>query len=46
MKKIIWKNEKTSNNWKINNIEDLKKLNWQLKAFEESYKSKLKQVSH
>ena len=24
--KIIWKNEKTSNNWKINNIEDLKKI--------------------
>jgi len=41
--KIIWKNEKTSNNWKINNIEDLKRRlsNWQLKAFEESYKSKV-----
>ena len=41
--KNTWKNENTSNEWKINNLEDLKNRlsDWQLKAFEESYKSKV-----
>ena len=41
--KNTWKNENTSNEWKIKNLEDLKRRlsDWQLKAFEESYKSKV-----
>ena len=41
--KNTWKDENTSNDWKINNLEDLKNRlsDWQLKAFEESYKSKI-----
>ena len=41
--KKIWKDEKTSDEWKKNNLEEIKKrLNgWQLKSFEESYKSKI-----
>ena len=41
--KNTWKNENTSNEWKIKNLEDLKNRlsDWQLKAFEESYKSKV-----
>ena len=41
--KIIWKDEKTSNKWKKNNLEEIKKrLNgWQLQSFEESYKYKV-----
>ena len=41
--KIIWKKEDTSNEWKIQNLEELKKRlsDWQLEAFEESYKSKV-----
>ena len=41
--KNTWKNENTSNEWKIKNLEDLKSRlsDWQLKAFEESYKSKV-----
>ena len=40
--KKLWKDENTSDEWKLNNIEELKKrLNgWQLEAFEASYKSK------
>ena len=40
--KKIWKDENTSKQWKLNNIEELKnRLNgWQLDAFNESYKSK------
>jgi len=40
--KKIWKDENTSKQWKLNNIEELKnRLNgWQLDAFSESYKSK------
>ena len=41
--KNTWKDENTSNEWKIKNLEDLKSRlsDWQLKAFEESYKSKV-----
>ena len=40
----IWKEEKTSNDWKKNNLLELeKRLNgWQLKSFKESYKHKVK----
>ena len=40
--KKTWKDEKTSDEWKKNNLEETKKrLNgWQLKSFEESYKYK------
>ena len=41
--KDIWKDENTSNEWKQNNLSELKSRfsDWQLKAFEESYKSKV-----
>ena len=41
--KKMWKDKKTSNNWKKNNLLELeKRLNgWQLKSFKESYKHKL-----
>ena len=41
--KLKWKSETTSNEWKINNLKLLKTRlsNWQLKAFEESYNSKI-----
>jgi len=40
--KKLWKDENTSNQWKLNNIVELKnRLNgWQLDAFNASYKSK------
>ena len=39
--KKLWKDENTSDEWKLNNIEELKeRLNgWQREAFEASYKS-------
>ena len=42
-KKKTWKDEKTSNEWKKNNLIDIqKRLNgWQLESFKESYKHKL-----
>ena len=41
--KNIWKDENTSNEWKISNLKVLKNRlsDWQLNAFEESYKSKI-----
>ena len=41
--KKMWKDEKTSDGWKKNNLEELKKrLNvCQLKSFKESYKHKI-----
>ena len=41
--KKLWKDEKTSNEWKINNLEEIKKRlkGWQLESFEESYKYKI-----
>ena len=40
--KKTWKDENTTNDWKLSNIEELRsRLNgWQLEAFNESYKSK------
>jgi len=42
--KITWKNEKTSNQWKSDNINELIKrmTGWQLETFKESYKHKIK----
>ena len=41
--KKTWKDEKTSDDWKKNNLLELeKRLNgWQLESFKESYKHKL-----
>ncbi len=41
--KTIWKNENTNNDWKFENLKELKKrlTNWQLEAFEKSYQSKI-----
>ncbi len=38
----IWKNEKTTEEWKKNNIDEIKKRmnGWQLKSFIESYEYK------
>ena len=40
--KKTWKDENTTNEWKLSNIEELKSRldGWQLEAFNESYKSK------
>jgi len=42
--KIVWKDEKTVNKWKVENINELiQRMNgWQLEAFMESYKHKIK----
>ena len=42
--KIIWKDEKTSNEWKKRNIDELIKRmsGWQLESFKESYEYKIK----
>ena len=42
--KAIWKNEDTSNEWKINQITEIKSRlsGWQLSSFEESYNFKQK----
>ena len=42
--KKIWKHEETSDQWKKDNIETIKKrlTVWQLKNFEESYTYKIK----
>tara|TARA_B100000945_G_C20000286_1_gene420704 strand:+ start:122 stop:367 length:246 start_codon:yes stop_codon:yes gene_type:complete len=41
--KVIWKDEKTTDEWKIKNLEEIKKrLNgWQLESFLESYNHKV-----
>ena len=41
--KKIWKDENTSNEWKENNLTELKERfsDWHLNAFEESFKSKV-----
>ena len=42
--KKIWKLEKTTDQWKIDNIKTIKKrlTGWQLKSFEDSYTYKIK----
>ena len=42
--KKIWKEERTSDRWKMDNIDKIKKRlrGWQLESFEESYKYKIK----
>ena len=42
--KVIWKNEDTSNEWKLNQITEIKSRlsGWQLSSFEESYNFKQK----
>ena len=44
IEKIIWKDEKTSNKWKEENITELlgRMTGWQLDAFKESYDHKVK----
>ena len=41
--KKIWKNEKTSEEWKKNNLNEISKRmsGWQLESFNESYKHKI-----
>ena len=43
--KKIWKDEKTSDDWKKESLEIIKKRmnGWQLKTFSESYKNKIKE---
>ena len=42
--KIIWKDEKTTSQWKKNNINQLiqRMTGWQLASFKESYEHKIK----
>ena len=42
--KRIWKDEKTTEEWKKNNIEEITKRisGWQLESFKESYSYKIK----
>tara|TARA_B100000965_G_scaffold270430_1_gene228737 strand:- start:747 stop:995 length:249 start_codon:yes stop_codon:yes gene_type:complete len=42
--KRLWKDENTSDDWKENNLKEIRKrlTGWQLQSFEESYKYKLK----
>ena len=41
--KLLWKDENTTNEWKSNNLVQLKErlTSWQQKAFEKSYKFKI-----
>ena len=41
--KKIWKNEKTTEEWKKNNLNEITKRmsGWQLESFKESYKHKI-----
>ena len=43
--KKLWKNEKTTNEWKIKNIEIIteRMKGWQLQTFKESYNHKIKE---
>ncbi len=43
--KKLWKDEKTNENWKLENLKKIKSRmqGWQLNTFEESYNHKLKQ---
>jgi len=41
--KKIWKQDNTPENWKLNNLEEIKKRlsGWQLESFNESYQYKI-----
>ena len=41
--KKTWKNENTTDDWKLNNLEEIKKrlTGWQLDSFNESYEYKI-----
>ena len=41
--KVVWKNENTTNEWKVSNLKELKTRlsNWLLEAYEKSYQSKI-----
>ena len=43
LKKKVWKNENTTKEWKIKNLDEItsRMKGWQLKTFKESYKYKL-----
>jgi predicted Fe-S protein YdhL (DUF1289 family) len=43
--KRIWKDEKTSDEWKIKNLEEIKSRlsGWQLESFKQSYNNKIKE---
>ena len=43
--KRIWKDEKTSDEWKIKNLEEIKSRlsGWQLESFKRSYDNKIKE---
>ena len=42
--KKIWKDENTTDEWKFNNLKEIKKRmqGWQLETFKESYRHKVK----
>ena len=42
--KKIWKLEETSDDWKVNNLDEIRKIlnGWQLESFKESYEHKIK----
>ena len=42
--KKIWKQTETSNEWKVNNINEIKRrlTGWQIESFNESYEHKIK----
>ena len=44
LEKKIWKDETTNDEWKMENINNIRKRlkGWQLESFEESYKYKIK----
>ena len=44
LEKKIWKLEETNDEWKVNNLDEIRKrLNgWQLESFKESYEHKIK----
>ena len=45
VEKKIWKDEKTSDEWKIKNLEEIKSRlsGWQLESFKRSYDNKIKE---
>jgi hypothetical protein len=42
--KKMWKDEKTTNEWKNNNLQEIQRRlkGWQLESFKESYEHKIK----